>query len=339
MDEFAIAAGLSRPTVSKYFNNPDSVRPSTRARIETALKKLDFRPNIFAVNLNRRRKKILAIVVPDQMDNFYMSLTARVEAIASDAGYFVLQMNSNGQPKTEERAIATLASMGVGGVLIAPLGVNSRVGQLRALARETPLVFVDSPLDGTEAFVGTDNRQSMPLVTEYLCRSGEAPTYFDMPAVNINAIERREAYAATMKRLGFRPTFVKVGATDQWNFEEFAYDAARAALRGAGFPSRTILCACDRVAFGVMAAISESGATVGIGQERDYRVAGHDNQPLAAFASPPLTTVAQDVERMSRIAFRLLTERIAEADGVRKAKVNSKQRVLLNGELVFRKSA
>jgi transcriptional regulator with XRE-family HTH domain len=54
MDEFAAASGLSRPTVSKYFNDLSSVRPTTRERIEKALNRRDYRPNLFSVNLNRR---------------------------------------------------------------------------------------------------------------------------------------------------------------------------------------------------------------------------------------------------------------------------------------------
>ena len=44
MEEFASVSGLSRPTVSKYFNDPDSVRASTRARIEQALEEYDYTP-------------------------------------------------------------------------------------------------------------------------------------------------------------------------------------------------------------------------------------------------------------------------------------------------------
>ena len=61
MEEFSVLAGLSRPTVSKYFHDPNSVRLSTRTRIEDALKTVDFHPNIFAVNLNRRRRKIIGL--------------------------------------------------------------------------------------------------------------------------------------------------------------------------------------------------------------------------------------------------------------------------------------
>lgn len=60
MEEFAVASGLSRPTVSKYFDNPESVKPSTRARIERALKDYNYQPNIFAVSLNRKKPKTLA---------------------------------------------------------------------------------------------------------------------------------------------------------------------------------------------------------------------------------------------------------------------------------------
>ena len=59
MEDFSDFVGLSRTTVSKYFNDPNSVRKNTRSAIEAALKKSDFRPSMFAVNLNRRRSNIL----------------------------------------------------------------------------------------------------------------------------------------------------------------------------------------------------------------------------------------------------------------------------------------
>lgn len=57
MEDFATYVGLSRPTVSKYFNDPASVRDKTRKRIEAAVAVSGFRPNLFAVNLKRRRTK------------------------------------------------------------------------------------------------------------------------------------------------------------------------------------------------------------------------------------------------------------------------------------------
>ncbi len=64
MEEFAALCGVSRPTVSKYFHDPDSVRPHTRTRIEAALAEYDYRPNIFAMNQNRKLTKNIGIIVP-----------------------------------------------------------------------------------------------------------------------------------------------------------------------------------------------------------------------------------------------------------------------------------
>ncbi len=338
MEDFALAVGLSRPTVSKFFHDPGAVRAKTRAKIEAGLKATRFRPNIFAVNLNRRRTKIIGLIIPDPMDPFYMALGRRIEMSANDAGYLAVILSSNGRPELEERAIETITALNVGGAIIAPLGIKSHGARLKALGKQIPIVFVDSPLDDEEPFVGTDNNQSIPLITEYLCRSGERPTYFDMPLVNYNAVERRKAYVATMERLNIEAAFATIGASESWDFERISYEAAANIMRGGGFPTKTILCANDRVAFGVLAAINAAGARIGIGPDCDYRVAGHDNQPLSAYTSPSLTTVSQDCDRMGKFALSLLFSQMDQADATLGAPPEGR-RTLLNAELVFRKSA
>jgi DNA-binding LacI/PurR family transcriptional regulator len=332
MEEFARAVGLSRPTVSKFFHDPMSVRPKTRARIEAILQKSGFRPNLFAVNLNRRRSKIIGLIVPDQTDPFYMTLAQRVETEATDAGYLALVLSSNGRPEIEARAIETITSLNVAGALIAPLGEASHQATLKSLAQEIPLIYVDSPLDEDGPFVGTNNHQTIPLMTEYLCRSGAPPTYLEMPRTNRNSSDRRAAYTETMERLGLEPRYAGMPAPD-WDFEKVAFEETARMLREGGFPTRTVLCPNDRMAFGVLAAMYEAGLKVGYGPDCDYRVAGHDNQRFTAYTSPPLTTVSQDCEEMGRVALRMLLDHIAGDDPV------TSRRVLLTGALVLRKSA
>ena len=338
MEQFARSVGLSRPTVSKFFHDPASVRAKTRSRIESELKRSGFRPNLFAVNLNRRRSKIIGVIIPDPLDPFYMALAQRVETSAVEAGYLALVLSTNGRPDSEQRAIETITSLNVAGALIAPVGEKSHRTKLKALGKNIPLVFVDSPLDDDGPFVGTNNHQSIPLITEYLCRTGERPTFFGSPVVNRNASERRKAYELTMKRLGLQPAFARLARTESWDFERISFQAATEILRNGGFATRTILCANDRVAFGVLAAIHQAGLKIGIGPDCDYRVAGHDNQPLSAFTCPPLTTVSQDFARMGQLAFDLLVSKIG-AGSMRSGSGKTDERILLNAELVFRKSA
>ena len=102
-----------------------------------------------------------------------MTLAQRIETEATEAGYLALVLSSNGRPEVEARAIETITALNVAGAIIAPLGETSQHARLKALARETPLIFVDAPLDDEGPFVGTNNHQTIPLITEYLCRSGE----------------------------------------------------------------------------------------------------------------------------------------------------------------------
>ncbi|HEX7109694.1 MAG TPA: LacI family DNA-binding transcriptional regulator [Aestuariivirga sp.] len=338
MEEFALAVGLSRPTVSKFFHDPTSVRAKTRTKIEATLKQTGFRPNIFAVNLNRRRTKIIGLIVPDPTDPFYMTLARRIETEATDAGYLALVLSSNGRPEVESRAIETITALNVAGAIIAPLGEKSQRAKLKSLGKEMPLVYIDAPLDDEGPFVGTNNYQSIPLITEYLCRSGDQPTYFDTPIVNSNAIDRRKAYVATMERLNFEPRFANLPPTNEWDFEKVSFDEASRILRDGGFPTKTLLCANDRVAFGVLAAMYQAGLKVGFAPDCDYRVAGHDNQRLSAFTCPPLTTVSQDSDEMGRVALDLLFARI-DHDETEQGSNLGKDRILLNAELVLRKSA
>jgi DNA-binding LacI/PurR family transcriptional regulator len=208
MEDFSAFVGLSRPTVSKYFNDPQSVRSTTRDKIEAAVKESGFRPNMFAVNLNRRRSNILGVIIPNSTDPFYMALTSRVEVIANQSGFLALVLSSDGNPEMEEWAIETFKSMNVAGAIIAPLGVQSHHDTLQALGNTIPLIYVDSPLDETSAFVGTNNRQSFQLIVDYLCRSGEPPCYLGMPPVNTNATTRQLAYIEAMQQLKMEPKVI-----------------------------------------------------------------------------------------------------------------------------------
>ena len=208
MEEFSAAAGISPPTLSRFFNDPQSVRKASRIKIEEAMERLGYRPNRFALNFNRRNPKTLGIIVPSLIDPFYASLIQRIERQALSSGYWSVVQNSQGEPEQEAEAIATLISLKVAGAIVIPLGYASRQRLFRQMANLMPLVFLDARVDATGVFVGTDNRQSMDMIVDYLLRSGSPPSYFDMPDVNQNARERRKAYESSMQERGAEPKII-----------------------------------------------------------------------------------------------------------------------------------
>lgn len=339
MEDFSEYVGLSRPTVSKYFNDPSSVRKKTRDTIELALRKSGFKPNMFAVNLNRRRSNIIGIIIPNTLDPFYMALTRRIEVIAAEAGFLAFVLSSDGRAEVEDDAVSTLQSMNVAGAIIAPIGSSLRNSPLTKLGQSIPLVYVDSPADQDAAFVGSDNRQSFGLIVDYLCRSGEPPCFLGMPQVNRNANDRRDVYVSAMEGAGHRAEVLNISETTTWDFERFGFDEATRLLdRLDLIPTRTIVCANDRLAFGVIAAAWKKGIKVGHGSAFDLRVAGHDDHPLSRYACPPITTVAQNYNEIGRLAISLLLRKLGEADTSDDPLTNRDQ-ILLKSELILRASA
>lgn len=338
MADFAASVGLSRPTISKYFQDPLSVRAVTRTKIDAAVKTTGFRPNLFAINLNRRRSNIIGIIIPDPLDPFYMALARRVEILATEAGYLSFLTSSEGQAELEEKAVETLMSLNVAGAIVAPLGERSHKAKLRKLGEQIPLVYVDQPLDGNETFVGTNNQQSIALITNYMSRLGDPPAFFDMPLVNRNTTGRRRAYEETMTRLGLEPVRLTRNRSVTWEFEKFAFDEMIQVIKKGRLPSRNIICANDRIAFGVLAALHDTGVKVGITPDCEVRVAGHDNNPFSQFTCPALTTVSQNYGEIGNVAFNMLQSKIKSHDAG-SVGVGEARRTFINAELVLRKSA
>ena len=307
MEEFAAVSGISRPTVSKYFNDPDSVRATTRARIEAALETYDYRPNIYAMNQNRKLTKNLGIVVPYLADPFFAEISRMIEQRCIDAGYRPTLFSSHGSPALENESLDTLISMKPAGVLLAPLGRASDRAAIENFCNQVPTVIFDSDVEEFGiAFVGSDNAQFTELITDYLCRTGEPPCFYEMrnPA-NPNAHRRRNSYVRAMEKFGHTPHVISI-AGEGWDFEEIGRLGGHEALKTGAFVTNTVLCSNDRLAIGLLTACYEAGYSVGRGDGHSIRVAGHDDHPFSRYTCPPLTTIAHDYEAVSQCAVATL---------------------------------
>lgn len=333
MEEFAAAIGMSRPTVSKFFNDPESVKVSTRERIEEALEQYDYRPNIYAMNQNRKLTKNVGIVVPYMADPFFAEIARNIEQRCLDAGYRPTLYSSHGDPSLEADILDSLRSLKPSGVLLAPLGRATDRARVEKFCKDIPTVLFDSNLSDLDAsFVGSDNPQFSHLIVDYLCRTGEPPCFFEMAnPSNPNANRRRQAYLSAMHKLGETPNVISVDG-EGWEFEEIGYRGGLQALDTHQFPSNTILCSNDRLAIGFLTACFEKRLRVGRDTDCAIRVAGQDDHPFSRFTCPSLTTIAQDYEAISRHAVQSLFQAI-------ETEQYSPSATLFEGRLVMRQSA
>ncbi|WP_424988396.1 LacI family DNA-binding transcriptional regulator [Microbulbifer sp. S227A] len=335
MDAFSTVCGVSRPTLSKYFNDPDSVKRSTRDKIEQALDKYDYRPNIYAVNQNREKTRNIGIVVPNLADPFFSEIGRVVELACHDAGYSPIVLSSHGRPSLEASNLNSLRSLKPAGVLLAPFGRVSDVSVVESFARDVPVVLFDANIDGIgEAFVGTDNNQSVDLMVEYLCRSGQPPCLFEMKSpLNPNANKRRQAYLDSMQRHGFAAHVLQAEGTG-WDFEAIGSAEGGRMLAENAFATNTVLCSNDRLAIGMLSAAYGLGLRVGHGTDCTLRIAGHDDHPYSRYTCPSLTTIAQDYSAIATRAAQTLFSIIESPETG-----SDRRETLLDGKLVMRNSA
>ncbi len=335
MEEFASVSGISRPTVSKYFNDPTSVRVSTREKIERALKEHDYRPNIFAINQNRKLTKNVGIVVPYLADPFFAEIARRIETMIIGAGFQPILLSSHGDANSEVANLQSLRAIKPAGVLLAPLGRTSDRKAILRFCEEVPTVNFDANIEGAgEAFVGHNNTQATKMMLEYLTRTGEPPVFFEMKTPpNPNANKRRLAYIETMEQMGHTPHLIQAEG-EGWDFEEFGYREGKRSLASGKLPSQTVFCSNDRLAIGFLTAAYELGLRVGLDKDCALRVAGHDNHPFSHYTCPTLTTVSHNYSAIATKSVETILGLIES-----ESPAPERKSTLFDGELIMRASA
>lgn len=309
MNDVARAAGLSRTTVSKYFNGHTSLKPATRELIEQVCSALHYVPDLHAVSLVKGRSRLIGVILPVIADAFYGEVLRHMQDQAAAAGLQLVVLCSHNDAATEEAAILTLRSMKVQGLVITAVASDRNRGLYANLAQEMRIVFLDSYVEADCNFVMNDNVQSMGLLVAHLIAQGCAPAYLSAPAVaRPSHDERLDGYTRAMEAAGLAPRLVPIPADVlTWDFEAFALEHVGRWLQSGDWQRNqrdALICATDRLALGAMAALRRIGKEPG----RDMLFVGHDDVPMCGFVSPALTTARQDLEAIGRAAIDCLTQ-------------------------------
>ncbi len=88
--DVASLAGVSHQTVSRVVNGAPSVMPETRARVEAAIRQLDYRPHAIARSMAQGKTYTLACLAPNLTDFTYASNMEGAESVAREHGYYLL---------------------------------------------------------------------------------------------------------------------------------------------------------------------------------------------------------------------------------------------------------
>jgi len=203
ISDVAREAGTGKTSVSRYLNGETNVLSSDlRARIEAAIKRLDYRPNQMARGLKRGRNRLIGLLVADLTNPYTVGVARGVEAACHALGLMPLVCNAANEVEMERRYLQLMTTYRVEGVIVNALGVKEE--SLRPLGEGgTPAVLVDRSIEGLAAdMVGLDNGEAVELGMRHLLQEGFDDIRFVVqPFEHVSSRKLREAaFQAALER-------------------------------------------------------------------------------------------------------------------------------------------
>lgn len=303
----ASQAGVAVSTVSRFLNG-HYVSPEVRARLADVIEKLGYSRSWTARNLSLGRRGSIGVVVDSIEDPWFVQVLLGVEEeLASrDSSLILASLELLGR-YDPARVFEWIRDHRVDGMILAKTQRRDRAILHAASEARLPVVAVapDERLPDVQVLT-CNNVEAGMLTAEHLADLGHTRIAFaGGPAHSIDSKHRlrglREGLAGRKLRLDPSMVF----SCGDWTHE--AGTAFAQSLLGRPLPMTAIVFANDALALGFLRVAHERGVRV----PQNVSVTGFDGLPLGALSWPSLTTVAQPIRDMGRVACRRLFEAIA----------------------------
>jgi LacI family transcriptional regulator len=302
--EIADAAGVSVATVSKVLNDRADVSLETRRRVQKHLRDSYYRPGGWDSVRPRGQGRSIEVVVPELQNPYIIGVLAGVTSSAAAEGFEVVIGRLLSSDASVDNPQALLRSEHAGAIFVT---ADASSPSLKALDEAGfPVVVVD-PLrvnDSKCISIGATNFTGGVTAAEHLLSLGHRRIGHAGGPHSVDCSYARLAgYSSALRKAGIEldESLVTHGA--------FTYDAGRQAagdLLDRSDRPTAIFAASDEIALGVM----EEARRRAIRIPQDLSVVGFDDTFLASRSAPPLTTVAQPLLEMGRVATRSLAQMI-----------------------------
>jgi LacI family transcriptional regulator len=291
-------------TVSAVVNNKSHVGKKLRERVEAAIQKLNYRPNLIARSLAKRRTHTIGMIVPDIGNPFFPMVVRGAEDAAQKRGYNLLLCNSDDQLDKEENAVELLLSKRVDGILLTKAAEEFRPS-LWQMIKEVNIPFVlvmrTYPQLTNDAVI-TDDYQGAYDAVCHLARAGRRRIGLISGPLKIsNAQARWEGFrdALKAKELLYEPELVIEG---DYRIES----GSRAGHALLAHRPDGIYVANHLMTIGLLKAAEEMGLSC----PEDFGLVSFDDYPWLSIFRPRLTTVELPKLQLGSEAAELLIERI-----------------------------
>lgn len=306
MKDIAKEANVSVATVSYVINKrPDQKIPSeTVVRIETAIKKLGYVPNLAARSLVDNKSKLIGVVIPQTEpgkqfmfhNTFYGELLSSIEYNCRIEGYHVLISGTD----VNESYLEIAKKRSLDGIIIVGMHKQSYYNDL--LDCHIPIVLIDSySKELPFKSISLKDREGAKLATSYLISKGHRKIGFATGILTKEGVtrERYLGYMDALEEHGikFNEDYIYEGTVSNTYGQLLSNQLCKLKDR-----PTAIFTSADIIAIGLINGLKKNGMVL----PRDMSIMGFDDTWLAKTCDPQLTTIKQDVAKKGEYALKLL---------------------------------
>lgn len=322
--DVAKEAGVSKSTVSLVINNSDAVKPETRERVQNAIKKLNYIPNVAAQELTTKKKQVLGSIFLTKnlsegtylfdsvTETFFYDTLTGISWELSKTNYGLIYERFSGKEHTEELP-QIIKNNRVAGLFIIG-GLTSSFLIETILNKKLPAVILGSQhplIDSVDA----DIFKAAHLAVQYLIDFGHKKIAFINGPVESSTSEKKlNGYKKALEEAGIKPDDRLICRAE---FTGLSGYIAMKKLWESRSEMTAVFCASDNIAAGAMRYLYDAKIRI----PDDISVIGYEHSIISEHVIPALTTVQIGKEQMGVKACKLLLNRIKNPDDSIKKKI------------------
>lgn len=302
--DVARRSGVSVATVSRVFNLPDKVTPTTRERVEQTARSLGYLPNASARTLRTQRSRVLGVVLPTLLNPVFAECLNGIARAATVAGYAIQPITTDYRLEREDRAVSLLIAGNVDGmILVVSNPDNSMVlARLYGIGMPYVLAYNRHP---NHPCVSVDSEQAVADLVSRLATLGHQ--HITMVSGQRAASDRSQQRCRGF-RCGMEANGLECGQVLEVPFVNTAVKEISALLQRQPRPT-ALICSNDLLAIRSIRAAHLVGLLV----PRDISILGFDGIALGEDLAPMLSTITQPNAEIGSTSVELLVQAMASA--------------------------
>ena len=277
-------------------------------RVRKIAKDMGYRPNRIASGLRTNKTMLIGIIIPDITNSLYPPIVRGVESVLEPEGYASILVDTDSDPKREEKLLEILLERGVDGIIDA--AVSSHDLAAAKIADQIPVVTANRRAFGSGIpSVVNDDAGGIKAVFDLLVKNNHSEIgYIGGPRDLSTGNARNDAFLEASKIHGIDGKPENSIFAVKYSEDEGSKCADLLLERNSEITA--ILCANDRLAIGALEALAERGLEC----PKDISVTGFNDIPMSDRIPPGLTTVRVLQFDVGRISAELLLKKINQVD-------------------------